>query len=94
MTKEVLKRDGHPCKLFAIANDFVETEDLVSEHVKAFRELQVEQSVSFEVIRKTGWCKELLKISEDSTLLSCPCGGSSLPVTSPVCKMAVSVYYE
>ena len=81
-------------KLFAKANDFVETEDLVRElDGKAFSELQVEQPVSFEALRKTGWCKELLKISEDS-VLSCLCGGSSLTVTSPVCKLAVSVYYE
>ena len=33
--------------------------------MKVFKELQVKQSVSFEVLPKTGLCKELPKISED-----------------------------
>ena len=50
-------------------NNFIETKGLVSElDVKALRELQVEHSVSFEVLQKTGWCKELLKIGEDLAL--------------------------
>ena len=32
---------------------------------KAFKELQVENSVNFEVLPQTDWCKELPKISED-----------------------------
>ena len=51
------------------ANNFIEAEGLVSElDMKAFMELKVEQSVSFEVLRMTGWCKELLKIREDLAL--------------------------
>ena len=48
------------------ANNFIETEALESElDVKTFKDLQVVQSVSFEVLPKTGWRKELPKISED-----------------------------
>ena len=69
--KKFLKEKGIPVSglkhdLVTKANDFIETEALESElDVKAFKELQVVLSVSFEVLPKTGWCKELPKISED-----------------------------
>ena len=72
--KKFLKEKGIPVsglkhELFTKASNFIGTAGLVSElDVKAFRELQVKQSVSFKVLRRTGWCKELLKISENSAL--------------------------
>ena len=58
--KKFLEENGIPVsglkhELVTKANDFIETEALESElDVKAFKELQVVQSVSFEVLPKTG----------------------------------------
>ena len=53
-------------ELVTKVNDFIETEALESElDVKELKELQLVQSVSFEVLPSTGWCKELPKVGED-----------------------------
>ena len=58
LIKKFIKEKGIPVsglkhELIKKANNFIETEALESEDVKAFKELQVMQSASFKVLPQT-----------------------------------------